>query len=508
MINHPTSSQNPLDMVRQCLTVLRRHVPALVLSSLLLAWIGVLVIAFMPDVYRATTTILVDPQKIPERYIASTVTSDPNDHLNTLTQQVLSASRLEEIIDNDNLYPILRRKKSREELVEYMRKKIKIELKQGSDQGLSSFTITYEDGNRQSVAMIANQLASTFIGWNLRVRQQQAHDTTQFLSIELEQAKKSLEQQETQLEAFKLQHVGSTPDQLDANLQAISRLQSQMQANADASSRLDEERIMLSQAKAPLIGDQGPLTERQRLEQEKHRLENDIWKLRREFTDTYPDVVLAKTQLDTVNARIAALPAPKDASDRYDSTTQARLSMITRELERHRQEQAALMQQISSYQSKVDTVPVLETQLTELTRNYETSRQNYQSLLDKTLSAGMSQDLERRQQAERFVILDPARTPEKPVRPKRVPMMAAAALLAMLLSMAAVIGVNFLLGRIESESQLKTMLPGKVTILGTIPPIVSIMEGRRQRYVLLQTLAGSAAICVAGILLLHSMRAL
>ncbi len=503
----PTSSESPMAIVRQHLNVLRRHVPLLILSSLLLAVFGIVVIALMPDVYRAMTTILVDPQKIPERYVASTVTMDPNEHLNTLTQQVLSSSRLQEIIDKDNLYPALRKKKSREEVVEYMRKKIKIELKQGSDQGLSSFTISYEDGDRASVAMITNQLASSFIDWNLRVRQQQARDTTQFLSNELSTAKKSLEVQEGQLEAFKMRHVGATPDQLDGNLQTISRLQMQVQSNGDAISRLDEERIMLSQAK-PLstLNEPTVLTERERLEQEKHRLENQLWNLRREFTDTYPDVVLVKEQLQSVNTRIAALPpAPAGEPTHYDSATQARLAIIARELERHKQVQAELQQQIGSYQSKVDTVPVLETQLTELTRNYETSRQNYQSLLDKTLSAGMSQDLESKQQAERFIILDPARTPEKPIRPQRIPLMAAAILLGTLLSIGGVIGINMLLGRIESERQLKSMLTPKITILGTIPPILSVDDQRRKRTVLLQTLAASAVTCLAVIFFLHRM---
>jgi polysaccharide chain length determinant protein (PEP-CTERM system associated) len=506
--SHSTANTDQLSAIaRQHWNVLRRHVSLLILVSVVLAAAAVVVIALLPDVYQATTTILVDPQKIPEKYVTSTVTSDPNDHLNTLKQQVLSTSRLQEIIDRDNLYPALRRTMSREEVLEYMRKKIKIELKQGSDQGLSSFTITYEDRDRVAVATIANQLAANFIDWNLRVRQQQATDTTQFLSNELEQAKKSLEQQEGQLEAFRLKHVGSTPDQLDGNLQTISRLESQMQSNADAISRLDEERIMLTQSRPTITADVSSLSERDRLMQEKRRLENELWKLRREFTDTYPDVVLVKGQLQSVTARLAATPAPAaDNTSQYDSVTQARLTVIARELDRHRGEQAALQQEISSYQSKVDSVPVLETQLTELTRNYEISRQNYQSLLDKRMSAGMSQDLERRQQGEHFIVLDQAKTPEKPIRPKRAPLMLGATLGSLLLTIAGILGVQMLLGTIDSEVQLRSLLPENVRVLGTIPPIVSGTERRQKRIAMVSALALSAAICVAVLLFLHKVR--
>jgi uncharacterized protein involved in exopolysaccharide biosynthesis len=386
-----------------------------------------------------------------------------------------------------------------------MRKKIKIELKQGSDQGLSSFTITYEDRDRTAVAAIANQLAASFIDWNLQVRQQQATNTTQFLSSELEQAKRSLEQQESQLEAFKLKHVGSTPDQLDGNLQTISRIQTQLQSNADAISRLDEERIMMTQARPPITADVASLSERDRLILDKHRLENELSKLRREFTDTYPDVVLVKGQLQSVTARLAAMPAP-DNGGQYDSVSQARLTVITKELERHRAQQAALEQEISSYQSKVDSVPVLETQLTELTRNYETSRQNYQSLLDKRMSASMSQDLERKQQAEHFIVLDEAKTPEKPIRPRRMLLMLGATLGSMLLTLVAILGIHMLLGRIDSEAQLRSLLPESVPVLGTIPPIVSQAERRAKRIAFVRTLTLSAAICVAVFLFLHKVR--
>ena len=358
------------------------------------------------------------------------------------------------------------------------------------------------------MAKIANDLASSFIDWNLQVRQNQAVGTTQFLSTELNQAKHSLEEQEAQLEAFKMRHVGATPDQLDANLQTIARLQSQMQANADAISRLDEERIMLTQVRATPQTDPAPLTEADRLRQERHRLENELWALRREYTDTYPDVVLVKSQLDKIKARMVAEGIGNETSESYDPVTRTRLKVITTELERHKAEQADLQRQVASYQAKVDTVPVLETQLTELTRNYETSRQNYQSLLDKTLSAGMSQDLERRQQAEHFVILDPARTPERPVRPNRLMMVAGNVALSLLLSVGGVIASSVLLGRIETEGQLGALLPGKVTIIGTVPEILSLDDQRRRRIALLQTIALSAAACIAVVTFLHKMRAI
>src|SRR6185437_1715583 len=109
-----------------------------------------------------------------------------------------------------------------------------------------------------------------------------------------------------------------------------------------------------------------------------------------------------------------------------------------------------LQHQMQTYQWKVDSVPVLETQLAELTRNYEASRQNYQSLLDKTFSAGMSEELERKQQAEHFIVLDPAKTPERPISPKRIPIMIAVLIVAFVLPAGSIVGLHLLSGSINS----------------------------------------------------------
>ena len=71
----------------------------ILVSSLALALVFTVIIARFPNVYEATTTILVDPQQIPEKHVSPAANSDPSSRLNTLIQQVLSKTRLQEIID-------------------------------------------------------------------------------------------------------------------------------------------------------------------------------------------------------------------------------------------------------------------------------------------------------------------------------------------------------------------------------------------------------------------------
>lgn len=494
--------------VQQALRQLKRHASAVVVATFLLSSAAIVGISLMKNVYVATTTVLVDPQKIPERYVATTVTSDPGSRLTALTQLVLSATKLQEIMDRANLYPDLRKKQSREELLDYVRSKIKIDVKSGTEAGLSSFTISYQDTDRFIVAPMANQLAESFIDWNLKVRGQQALGTSQFLTGEVQQAKKSLEEQEARLKAFRVVHSGETPDELSGNLQAISGLQAQLQSSMDATSRLDEERILLTQTTRPAeVHSTSTLNERGRLLEEKGRLESQLWDLKRQYTDTYPDVIALASQLKTLNARLAELPVPVAGStDSLDSNSRVRLSLINKDLERQKHKQAEIQRQMAAYQGKVQAVPGLELELADLTRNYEGSKQNYQTLLDKSFSAEMAQDLESRQEAERFTALDTARTPEKPIKPKRLPLMAVSVLLSFLLSAGVAIGLGMISGTVQSEEQLRELLPMKAPILGMIPPIVSSLDKKKGVRTFVWTAVFSVATCVAVVLFLLKVR--
>ncbi len=78
----------------------------------------------LPNIYQSETVIMVDPQKVPESYVKSTVTGDIRNRLGTLSQQILSATRLQKIIDTLNLYPEERKTLAREDLITKMRSEI------------------------------------------------------------------------------------------------------------------------------------------------------------------------------------------------------------------------------------------------------------------------------------------------------------------------------------------------------------------------------------------------
>lgn len=480
------SLAQPITQALAYLQLIAKYKWHILVGTLALTLVFTVIIAALPNVYEATTTILVDPQQIPEKFVSTVVTTDPYSRLNTITQQVLSRTRLQEILDRLNLYPDLRKSATTEELVERMRNDITIQVKQGSGPELSTFTITYQGKQPAAVAEVTNELAASFIQWNVNSRQEQVAGTKEFLSSELGAAKRSLEQQEDKLRTFKMAHLGETPDQATNNLQVLAGLRSALQANADNMNRLDAEKVLLTSVPEMVPAGANPevvLSERGRVELEKRQLEATIQQLREHYSNRYPEVVRASRRLEEVDARLKSLPAdpinhPPDATGKQ-SATEVRLELIDKEMERLKGEQNRTQSQIVAYQAKIDAVPLREEQLVELTRNYDISKANYQALLDKSFSIGMAADLEQKQKGERFTVMDPAQIPQKQVKPNRKALIPLSGMVAFGLSILLVLAKETLSPAIKTEMELKSLLPVSAKVIGLIPRIEIAADRRR-----------------------------
>ena len=161
-----------------------------------------------------------------------------------------------------------------------------------------------------------------------------------------------------------------------------------------------------------------------------------------------------------------------------NTAVSVRLQIIDRESKRLTQEQQRLTGQMTSYRAKVDAVPVREQEMAELNRNYSVSKDHYQSLLDKTFSAGMAADLEKKQQAEHFTILDLAQVPEKPFKPKRSLMLIGAVFGALVVSLGLAYLGDMMNSTVKFERELKGMLPANVALLAVVPQLQSAADRR------------------------------
>ena len=167
--------------------------------------LGTVVVAhYLPNRYRSETVILVVPQQVPESYVRSTVTSRIEDRLQSISQQILSRTRLERIIQDFNLYERERQMGIMEDVVERMRTRdIRVDTLKGD-----AFRIAFIGDNPMTVMRVTDRLASHFIDENLRDREILAQGTSQFLTVQLEDARRRLIEQEKKLEAYRLRPLG------------------------------------------------------------------------------------------------------------------------------------------------------------------------------------------------------------------------------------------------------------------------------------------------------------
>jgi polysaccharide chain length determinant protein (PEP-CTERM system associated) len=472
---------SPLNAIHTLMGAIRYRYRLIIFVAVAVLAAGVTYVMRMPDVFKSETQILVNPQRVSDKYVNSIATMDASERLNTLSQQILSSSRLETIMDELHLFPKLRDKVSHDELITRMRKNIGIELKHNAE-GLSAFTLSYTGDSAQEVATVANRLAASFISWNLHDREQEAKGTTTFLANELATTKSQLDDLEEQLRSYKMKHLGQLPDQLDANMQTLSRLQVELQANTEAQSRLDREALVTSSL--PDTGSQraapvSPSSMRQRLTTDKYAAQAELVELRKHYTDSFPDVGRKEAEIRSLDAQIDSLPSDPAPTATADApTTNPRLQLIRRDRNRLQEEQRKIQGSIGLYQSRIDSAPVREQEIAQLLRDYSTARDHYRALLEKTYSAQMAAQLEQEQQSGNFTMLDQARVPDAPIGPQRIPLL----LGALLFSLAAGIGVAVLAetldNTVKSETELRDCLPD-IPLLGTTPGMQSVPMIRR-----------------------------
>jgi polysaccharide chain length determinant protein (PEP-CTERM system associated) len=478
----------------------------IVTTWLALAAAGVAVVYKWPATYAAEALILVDSQKIPDKFVASTVSTDLQDRIATISQQILSSTRLKKIIEQFNLYHEERKTLFEEDILEMMRKDYSISFVKGwVGNKPGAFRIGFRGTTPATVSQVANELASLYVSDNLKTREVQAEGTSDFLDNQLQEAKKQLDQLEATVTAYKIAHNGELPQQENALSGALSRLQVQLEANRDAINRAQDSKVMLeSTLRAleanvvllqspvdPAFGSGEPARNRDRGSTPSQKpsdvLQAQIDLLRVHYTADYPLLKRLEARLLQVKAReqeseLGALPlvsgdkhAPASASEPAGllqlkerlSDTRAKIVQAEKELDYRQQEQQRISREMASTQTRMEKLPLREQEMAQITRDYEISKANYRSLLDKKTAAEMSTDMERRQKSERFTIVDPARVPEKPISPNRPLLYTLASLLSLVVGLAAGFGREYRHGVLLGEWEL----PGDLTVLGHLPVI-------------------------------------
>jgi succinoglycan biosynthesis transport protein ExoP len=452
------SSEDLLSVVRR-----RRW---LIFLSVFFCWLAAWVIGWLwPKTYLSEAVLLVEQQKVPDQYVPSNVTTDLQDRLAAVTQQVLSRTRLESVIERWHLYsgsPGLWGLLHARDPIEEFREDVKIELvdldrKDRSSGSLTAFKIFYAAESPELAQQVNKELTDLFLQDNANA-EQLSESTTAFLGSQLAAARAKLEEQEAAVRDFKAQHLGDLPSQMESNVQILSGLQSQLQATQLELDRARQQKLYLDSLR------------QQYQSAESEDLNSQLANLRSRYTDNYPDIIALKEKIakrDQLLNQIAAQAGAKPGAAKPSELTlqiQGQIEAVQLEIETNLKKEKQLERQIAAYQSRLNLTPGTEQQLADISRGYEESKAEYDSLLKKQSQSELAANLEKGQEGKYFKILDPPNLPSRPFAPNHF--------LIALKGLAAGIALGFILAalaelmdlRIRKEKDLEAFVSAQLLV--------------------------------------------
>ena len=476
----------------------------------------------LPDSYESEATILVERQQVPERYVTANTTIDVREVLLVMTDAILSRTQLLQIVDEFGLFPNERKHLVPEQLVDLMRRNIKLEpLRKGSEtKDLNAFKISFTSVDPHSAQEVTNKLTTLFISENNQSREEQSTGTTNFLADELGAVAVELKQQGSRVRDFKMRYLGELPEQQQGNLAILAGLQTQLQNTMATLGRARQQQAylqsLLSQYEnLAAAGVQAPGTmassPTETIKAELTRLRNERADLLARYTAMYPDVVKIDEEIKETEALLAAsthAPEPtKDGTAQESSKSagsserDATSAQIKSQLEANRleiqnatEDAEQTKARIAEYQRRLNLTPVREQELAELLRDYDLSKQHYDDLLSKKTQSELATSLERRQQGQRFRIIDQPSLPMKPSSPDHVKISLAGLAAGIAVGMALAFLAETRDHSLRDEQELRRVFAFPLMI--GVPMVLSKVEERRRSWVKALEWFAGVALCL------------
>ena len=488
------------------LDILRRRKWLIVFSFLIILFAALVYCVFIPDQYRSSTTILIIPPAVAEGMVRTTVNASTRDRLQAIERDTLSRTPLLGVINGVGISRLGFTGVPEEDMLEKMRSRIGLEIERNTDRyserNVNTFILSFLHENPKVAQEVVSSLSSLFIGENIKIREAVTQETSKFLDVQMKETRAKLEQQEERIKQYKLRFGGELPQQEQANLSRLQRLQDQIKNNSDSIARLQDRKVFMESQASTLARNslEGDLkTEDQiipvNLLSELAIRRRKLDEATRKFTPLHPSVIQARWEVEQAEAEIARVReetrkvqaastggAPKSLSTQSVSGLQQRspeMSEVQRlrgqiaqadmEITALRRESAIASRTIDDIQRKVERLPQREQELVSLTRDYDNIKKSYEELLSKKLRANISESLEEGQKGERFQMVEPPSLPLRPSKPDRLKAIALALLASLLVGVGGSFGLEILDPTLRGSREFKSFFD--MPILACLPVI-------------------------------------
>ncbi len=467
-----------------------------ILGPLFFGWLLVFASAWViPAKYASESVVLVEPPKVPKDLVAPNVQVDLADRVQSLSTQVLSRTRLLNLIGKFHLYPSYAN--SPDDQVEKMRDDIKFEMVQAptanGQQELIAFKMAVKNSDPAIAQKVNAALTSFFVDENVRASQEQSEATTTFLDSQVKAVAQTLADDEAKVRAYEAQHDGSLPQQLQSNMQILTGIQSQLQAAQAAHERAMQQQTYLSslEKQYQTMGDSAnvPTSVDNQLENARAQLAD----LQARYTDDHPDIKKLKETIAGLEKLKKNMGA--EAKEKLDTNTaspsqvqamtplvqlQSQIKINKMELQSSSEKIQQLEQAAQMYQARLNATPAVEAEMSDMMRDFGNMKKDYVDLLAKKQESSLATSLERQQQGAQFRVIDPPSLPDKPAFPDRFKFSLAAIGVGLALAVLFGVGSEFLDDRIRNEQALNEAV--SLPVLVEIPPLPTPAEIRAARW--------------------------
>jgi polysaccharide chain length determinant protein (PEP-CTERM system associated) len=508
--------------VEDYIDILRRHKSWIFGPFLFCVVASVVGVFLWPDSYDSQAIVKITPQQIPEKMVESSINQLMYDRIQSMQQSIESRAVLTTMINNFGLYQRERNRAPIEDVIDVMKAKIQIvpiSSSGSTTHSIPAFAVKFSYEDRHKAQQVVQDLVTRFMDENQRFQSTVTYDTTKFMQDQLDQAKKTLDENENKLAAFRSQHNGQLPDQVSGNYASLQALQGQLSVLEATISRANQEKLQMENnlrilrdqiaelRKTPASQDTAAVTHRNDKLSEAERdvtaLEDRLRLMRQRYSDTMPDVKTAEAQLKLAQEKRDAI-LKDDAEQKKAETKPDAPKTLSPTVVREIRDKEALAQQTQAaieakdleiadanramkragdsmkvYTSRIESVPMGEKEYDDLLREQASAKEQYLQLQQRLEHAKISEQMQERNQGEHLEILDPASLPITPSEPKRWLVISIGAGLGLLL------GVVVAGAREMKDTALKNLKDVRaytqMAILGSIPLLENDFVVRRRK---------------------------
>lgn len=494
--------------------------------AVLVAWLvaiaGWIFVHQLPNRYEASARVYVDTQSVLRPLLAG-LAVQPNigQIVNMMSRTLISRPNLEKVIGMADIDIRLKSPEAKEAMISRLNKEVV--MKSGGAENL--YIISYTDNNPQEAKRVVQSLLTIFVEGNLGNTRKDSDSARRFINEQLAAYSEKLVAAEQAVADFKRKNVGL----MGAEGQSYyTRLAEAQTALNQAALTLREAENSRDAIKKQLAGDVPTLIVEQpttvaeagnpELDARIQDLQKQLDNLQLRFTETHPDIVALNRSIKVLKDQKAAeakqrKPVPATTAQQQNPVFQ----QLTVALANAEAQVASMGARVAEYQRRFDAlkgaanrIPQVDAEFTQLTRDYEVNKKNYESLLARRESAAITGDMEANNNVMNFRVIDPPQVPSSPSAPNR-PVLVSMVLIG---ALGAGVLFAFLLSQIRPTigDERKLRLVAGLPVFGTVVMAWSKEQLRRRKRGLVMLLASfvgllSVYAAIVGMLLLSAARA-